>query len=118
MVLNESTLRNKFERRISDELKSLKLKVSYETEKLPYILRRNYIPDFIVKTKAGKKIYIEAKGYLRPEHKSKLVAVKQQHPDIDLRIVFYSMSKKNSNWAIKHKIPYAIGTVPKDWFDE
>jgi hypothetical protein len=111
-------VRNKFEKRIHDELKSLRLKFSYETEKLPYILECNYIPDFIIQLKSGKKIYIETKGHFRVEDKRKLAAIKKQYPDIDLRLVFYGMSKKNSTWAIKHKIPYSIGTIPKDWFNE
>ena len=72
------------------------------------------MPDFVVATPSGI-VYIEAKGYLRPEHRSKLAAVKQQHPDVDLRIVFYANIQRNIDWAIKHKIPYAIGDIPKDW---
>jgi predicted nuclease of restriction endonuclease-like RecB superfamily len=89
----------------------------YETERIPYILARNYIPDFIVQTKT-KKIYIETKGYLRPEDKSKLKAVKKLHPDIDLRLVFYEYKLQSVRWATKNKIPYAIGSVPEEWLNE
>lgn len=111
-------MRNKFEKRIHDELKHAKVKVSYETERLPYTLACNYIPDFIIVLKSGKKIYIETKGHLRVEDKRKLVAVKKQYENIDLRIVFYSQNKKNSKWANKHGFKYAIGSVPTEWLDE
>ena len=69
-------LRNKFEKRIYSQLSRAKVSFKYESEKIPYLLARHYIPDFIIQTKTGK-IYIECKGYLRPEHKAKLIAVKK-----------------------------------------
>lgn len=110
-------MRNKFEERLHKQLKKAKVKFKYESEKLEYILIRKYIPDFVLEGK-GKKIYIEAKGYLRPEHRSKMVAVKKAFPDIDLRIVFYSSKPKDIRWANKHKFPYAIGKIPKEWMEE
>ena len=111
-------MRNKFEQRIHDELKGAKVKAAYESEKIPYVIHGRYIPDFILTTKTGKKIYLECKGYLRPEHKRKMVAVKRQHTDLDLRILFYASNKKNSKWAIKHGFKYAIGSIPKEWLEE
>lgn len=107
-------LKNKFEYKLFNQLKKSKVSFSYESERLPYILKRYYLPDFVVATPSGT-VYIEAKGYLRPEHRSKLAAVKQQHPDIDLRIVFYSHSLKNEKWAEKHGIPWAVSEIPKEW---
>ena len=109
--------RNKFETRLQKQLKRAKVSFKYESEKLEYVLIRKYIPDFILEGN-GKKIYIEAKGYLRPEHKPKMVAVKKAFPEIDLRIVFYSSKPKDIRWAVKNKFPYAIGTIPKEWLDE
>lgn len=109
--------RNKFEDRIDQQLLLANVQYEYETERIPYILARNYIPDFIVQTKT-KKIYIETKGYLRPEDKSKLKAVKKLHPDIDLRLVFYEYKLQSIRWATKNKIPYAIGSVPIEWLEE
>ena len=106
--------KNKFEEKTYKALKRAKVIVSYESEKLPYILARHYIPDFILSTPLGK-VYIECKGYLRPEDKSKLVAVKKIHPHVDLRILFYSSNKKYIKWCEKHRIPYAIEKVPKLW---
>lgn len=107
-------VRNKFEKRILTQLKRARVSFTYESEKIPYVLAGHYIPDFIILTSTGK-IYVEAKGYLRPEHKRKLVAVKKQHPNIDLRILFYSSNKKYIKWAEKTGFKYAIETIPKDW---
>lgn len=108
-------MRNKFEKKIYRQLKSSKINFKYESEKLPYILSRHYIPDFILDTPLGK-VYIECKGYLRPEHKSKMVAVKKQYPNKDIRILFYSENKSAIKWAKKNNFIYAIGDIPDEWY--
>lgn len=107
-------LRNKFEYAVEKQLQLAKATFTYETEHIAYILARHYIPDFILKTPLGK-VYIECKGYLRPEHKAKLVAVKKQHPEIDLRILFYADIKKYKQWAIRNGFRYAVYEIPEDW---
>ncbi len=109
-----SKLKNKFESRIDRQLKTSKVKYKYEGEKIPYILARHYIPDFIIFTKAGK-IYVECKGYLRPEAKAKMVAVKKLNPNLDIRIVFYSKNAKYIKWAERAGFTYAIGEIPSEW---
>ena len=74
----------------------------------------HYIPDFIITTPTGK-IYVEAKGYLRPEHKRKMVAVKKQHPNLDIRILFYSGTKGNIRWAERNGFKYAVEKIPREW---
>lgn len=108
--------RNNFERQIEKSLKKSKIKFSYETEKIPYTISGHYIPDFILSTSAGK-IYLETKGHFRPEAKRKMAAVKRQHPELDIRILFYSKKSKDIRWAEKHGFPYAIETVPQSWLD-
>ena len=109
-------MRNSFEKRIHRSLKRNKVSFGYECERLTYVLAGSYIPDFVIRCPNGK-LYIETKGYLRPEDKRKLIAVKRQHPEIDLRIVFYSENKKYIKWCIKHGFKYAIGSIPKDWLN-
>lgn len=106
--------RNKFETKILKSLQKSKHKVEYESEKLPYTLYGNYIPDYILFTPTGK-LYIEAKGHFRPEAKRKMVAVKKQHPELDIRIVFYKYNGVYVRWANKHGFPYAIGDIPDEW---
>lgn len=106
--------RNKFEARIDLQLKHSHAVYQYETEKIPYTLAGHYIPDFIITTPTGK-IYLEAKGYFRPEARRKMAAVKRQHPELDLRIVFYRHSKTNVKWAMKHGFKFAFYSVPEEW---
>jgi predicted nuclease of restriction endonuclease-like RecB superfamily len=106
--------RNKFEASIERQLKRAKVRFSYETEKIPYVLGGHYIPDFIISTPNGR-IYIECKGYFRPEHKRKMLAVKRQHPNLDIRIVFYSGTRSNIRWAERHDFKYATEKIPTEW---
>ena len=114
--------RSGFEDRIKKKLTKAKVKFGYETESFSYVLEHKYIPDFII-----GDIYIEAKGYLRPSDRKKLIAVKKQYPDLDLRLWFMQDGYLNnktkatsySKWAERNGFPYHIGEqLPKDWIDE
>jgi predicted nuclease of restriction endonuclease-like RecB superfamily len=115
-ILKRTKLRNRFEKKIYRWLKRHKVVFTYESERIAYVLAKHYIPDFIIQTKWGK-IYVEAKGYLRPEDKQKLLAVRRQHPYIDLRIVFYRSCPTNIRWAERNRIRYAIETIPIEWLE-
>lgn len=114
--MTKTKTRNKFEAKIYRQLKRAKVSFKYESEKIPYLIAGHYIPDFILATPLGK-VYIETKGYLRPEDKRKLVAVKKLNPNIDLRILFYSSNEKYIKWAVKNGLKYAVDTIPKEWLD-
>lgn len=107
--------RNKFEKRINRQLRKAKVSYGYETEKLPYVLSCHYTPDFIITRPNGDKIYIETKGYLRPEDKRKLIAVKKTYPSRDIRLLFYRLSKEYVRWAERQGFKWAVATVPEDW---
>lgn len=109
-------LKNKFEIKIFKQLKKAKVRFEYEGERITYLLTGYYLPDFVIVTPTGK-VYIETKGYLRPEHKRKMVAVRKLHPEIDLRILFYAHNLKNIKWAEKNGIKYAIDTIPQEWLN-
>lgn len=111
--------RNEFERKLEKQLKRSKVPFKYESEKIPYVLAGHYTPDFILDTPLGK-IYIEAKGYFRPEHKRTMRAVKKQHPEMDIRLVFYCLEtnkqgQKYAKWATRNGFRYAFETIPKEW---
>jgi predicted nuclease of restriction endonuclease-like RecB superfamily len=106
--------RNKFEKKIARQLTKANATFKYESEKIPYVLAGHYIPDFIISTSLGK-IYIETKGYFRPEAKRKMVAVKRQHPELDIRLVFYKRSKAYEKWAIKNGFKYSFEHIPEEW---
>lgn len=57
-----------------------------------------------------------------------MIAVKQQHPDKDIRIIFYRDAEfgkrrkngsktKQSDWATKYKFPFTIREIKGDWFN-
>lgn len=127
--------RSNFEFQVYKGLKNLLprgAKLDYETEKLTYTITSEYTPDFVITKKNGEKIYIEAKGNGRQfDHQvqKKMIAVKEQHPELDIRIVFYGDGKigptrkdgsfrKQSDWATKHGFIFAIREIPLDWFEE
>ena len=109
-------VRNKFERRTQLFLRRQKIKFEYETERIAYVLCRHYIPDFIIHTPLGK-IYVECKGYLRPEDRSKLLAVKRQNPGKDIRLLFYAERKTQIRWADKNGFKWAVETIPAEWLE-
>ncbi len=108
-------LRNKFEIKVDKQLRKSRVKYDYEIEKIPYVIHGYYNPDFVVTLPNGNKFYIEAKGHFRPEAKRKMVAVKKLHPQLDIRILFYSKNRVYIRWAEKHGFPWAIETIPEEW---
>lgn len=113
--------RSKLEEQFGDELRELKADHSYESCKLPYVLERCYIPDFVVRTPSGKTIYLEVKGYLRPTDRTKMVAVRKQNPGADIRFLFArnqlirGSKMMYSDWCKKYGFPYSFGKIPKKW---
>lgn len=111
---------------IQNVLKSLKkVRFGYEDTKLPYVVYKNYIPDFTLES-PKKLIYIEAKGNFPSTDRAKMVAVKEAHPDLDIRFVFQRDNpiRKGSKttysvWATKHGFKSHIGEeLPKEWLEE
>jgi len=56
-----------------------------------------------------------------------MVSIKEQNPDLDIRIVFYrdnpsqlgrGSKTRPSDWAIKYGFPFAVKEIPKEWFIE
>lgn len=86
---------------------------------MAYVLKRTYCPDF----QLPNGIFIEAKGKLDQETRSKMIAVKKAHPDLDIRIVFMKGENKLSRgskmsylqWAAKNGFPAADGEIPDEW---
>lgn len=131
-------LRSEFERRIKRQLDEMGVKYEYEGEKIEYrttvisgictdcgarrvYQKRKYTPDFTTST----GVRIEVKGRLTSKDRSKLKAVIDQHPGIDLRIVFGSNNKLTKNkekryldWAREMKMPSALKEIPSIWLQD
>lgn len=112
--------RSGLEQRVADLLSNLGVKYEYESTKVPYVLMCKYTPDFLL----PNGVYLECKGFLKPEDRRKMVAVKKENPDLDIRFVFqapYNKISKGSKttyamWCEKHGFPYcSYQTIPIDW---
>lgn len=112
--------RSGFEDKMIAEAKKLHPEVVYEARKFKYISEHSYTPDLYF---PHKNLYIEYKGYFRPEDRTKMRQVKLAHPDLDLRIVFQKADKtitKSSKttygqWCDKNGFLWAQAEVPKEW---
>jgi hypothetical protein len=92
----------------------------YETEKVKYKVEHTYTPDFIL----ANGIWLEAKGYFTGKDRSKMLAVKKQNPEVDIRLVFQApynyLSKRSkttyAKWADKHGFLWCRETeIPREW---
>lgn len=113
--------RSGFERTFEVNLKSRGIKYTYETLEVPYVLYKTYNPDWYV---SEYGFYVETKGLLDRDSKAKMVAVKKQHPDLDIRFVFMYPDKKipgtkqtHAQWADKNGYKWADGVIPEEWLD-
>jgi len=114
-----SKYRSGFEQTLANQLQRSGVAFEYETVKLEYQKIATYTPDFIL----PNGIIIEAKGVWTVEDRTKHLLVRQQHPHLDIRLVFmnaFNKIRKGSNttyarWCEKKNIIYANKTIPKSW---
>ena len=116
----EIKFRSKLEERVADLLSSLGISYEYESTKVPYTIQHFYRPDFIL----PNHVLLETKGYWDPSDRRKVLAVKKDNPDLDLRMVFqapYNKISKQSKttyamWCDKHDIPWtSFHNIPLEW---
>ena len=85
------TFRSGPERRVAELLLQADIPFSYEQDRLPYVLRRTYVPDFRV-----GDTFFEVKGYWRPADRAKLKAVRLANPHIRLVVLFQEPHRRIS----------------------
>ena len=121
MTKKTSKFRSKLEERVADLLSNLKIDYDYETTKVAYQIQHIYTPDFLL---PNKHLLLECKGYWDAADRRKIKAVKEQNPDLDLRMVFQSpynkISKKSkttyAQWCERHDIPWtSFHDIPLEW---
>lgn len=94
-------------------------KVKIEWEDLAY---RTYTPDFVL----NNGIIIETKGMFTAADRRKHLAIKKQHPKLDIRFVFESSKRKlrkgakstYAEWCVKYNFLYYDRIIPEDWLKE
>ena len=114
--------RSKFDLELAIVLANNKVKFEYESKKFLYVPKvRTYTPDFYL---PDTNIFIEAKGHLDKADRVKMVLVKDQHKDLDIRFVFmnarnriYRGSKTTyADWCNRYDFVWAEKTIPTEWF--
>ena len=112
--------RSGLEEKVADLLSELGVSFEYETHKLAYQIQHYYKPDFIL----PNGVILETKGYWDKDDRRKMKAVKEQNPDLDIRMVFQSpyntISKKSkmtyAQFCEKNDIPWtSYHEIPIDW---
>ncbi len=111
--------RSGLEERVAEQLESKNIPFLYEAQKFKYVLESRYTPDFILRN----GVVLEIKGFFKPSERRKHVALKEQHPDLDLRFVFQrnntltrNSKTRYSDWCDKHGFKWCIYPyIPDDW---
>lgn len=120
-IMRNTKYRSMFEINIAKALAEKGITFEYESKKLTYIPKpRNYTPDFYI---PHKDLYIEAKGHLDKGDRVKMILIKQQYPDLDIRFVFLNAKNKiyrgskttYAVWATKHGFQWAEKSIPEEW---
>lgn len=105
--------RSGLEDRFHKQLETWRVEYEYESEQVQYVIPSRiakYTPDF----KVGYSRYIETKGKFDVEDRKKHLLIKEQHPDIDILLVFQNPNnkiRKNSpttyaSWCDKHGLKW------------
>jgi hypothetical protein len=111
--------RSHLEERVAKSLDKDAIPYLYEVEKFEYVTTSKYTPDFFI----PNGVILEVKGFFKPSDRRKMLAVIQQHPELDLRMVFQrnnTLTKQSKttygDWCDKHDIPWCIYPhIPDEW---
>ena len=121
MTSTSNEYRSKFEASIAANLHAKNVAFTYESIRLDYTIEGTYCPDFILPS----GVIIEAKGHFKPEDRRKMVAIKAQHPHLDIRLCFQTATDKSSRakrcmsygqWATRHGFAWSSGNIPTTWY--
>lgn len=107
---------------VARDLEERGVPYEYETIKIEFTepeKARRYTPDFIL----PNGIIVETKGQFTTADRQKMKMIKEQHPNLDIRIVFNNpnarISKQSQTtyamWCDRHGFPYARERVPNEW---
>lgn len=97
------------------------LPFGYEKQALLYRIEATYTPDFCL----PNGVVVETKGHFPPEDRRKMLAVKAQHPELDIRLCFQNADVRLSRapraltywqWAERHGFLWCQGHIPTTWF--
>jgi hypothetical protein len=114
------TFRSGLEERIADNLTKHKCSFEYEPMSVSYTIEYKYTPDFVL----SNGIIIEAKGFFRDDDQRKHRAVREAHPELDIRFVFSNINSRVQRrkltcgeWCEKYNFQYAQEKIPLEWIE-
>ena len=121
--------RSLFEKTLAENLTNRKIPFEYETRGLTYTIpstSKTYTPDFIVTTRSGATIMVEAKGLFSSEDRKKALWVRSCNPDVDVRFVFQNpvlkinpkAKQSCADWCERNGFKWADRFVPDKWLNE
>jgi hypothetical protein len=116
--------RSGLEIKIAAALEEQNIGYAYESMKIEWedLSYRTYTPDFVL----DNGIIIETKGMFTTADRRKHLAIKKQHPKLDIRFVFENSRRKLRKgakstygmWCDKHGFKVAERVIPEDWLKE
>lgn len=122
--------RSGYEAKVLLDLRNRGVSYYYEPdhEKLCYVIEHTYQPDIVL----INGIIIEVKGFFLTEDRRKMIAVRKQNPDKDIRLLFQNPNSPvegackrkdgtkltNKEWAESHGFLWAGKFIPQAWADE
>ena len=118
-----SRFRSKFEAAVAASLKERGAAFNYEAVVLPYVIQSIYTPDFIL----PNGVIVETKGVFDSDDRRKMVAVRDAHPDLDIRLCFQRASVRLARtprsltywqWAERNGFLWCEGTIPTSWLTD
>ncbi|APD19631.1 endonuclease [Pectobacterium phage PP74] len=106
-------------------LESKGVKAEYEMWRVPYVVpasNHHYTPDILL----PNGIFVETKGLWESDDRKKHLLIREQYPELDIRLVFSSSRTKiykgsptsYGEWAEKHGIKFADKLIPAEWLKE
>ena len=88
------------ERKFAELLLKYNVKAEYEAKRFEFVRMAHYTPDW----KVSDSLFIETKGYFSPRNRGDLLSFREQHPSIEIFLVF---SAPNNRLTSKSKTTYA-----------
>lgn len=116
--------RSGLELKTAKYLDDLLIKYKYEKVKIEWedLTYRTYTPDFVL----YNGIIIETKGMFTAADRKKHLAIKKQHPELDIRFVFENSNRRLRKgaktryyqWCNKYDFDYYDRIIPEEWLKE
>lgn len=124
-IARAGAYRSGLEDKVSKQLEGKGISFDYEIWKIPYTIPESYhiyTPDFLL----PNGIFIETKGLWDSDDRKKHLLIREQYPELDIRLVFSSSRSKlykgsktsYAEWCEKHGILFSDKLVPLDWLKE